>query len=321
MIYARLFRSDRPPVEADGADWQVLHSDDANLLWMDLNAPADEEFAQVMQRLGIDPRAVATARRVVVRPGVQTYPEHYLVTARCVEVGDAESPLTTVNEIDILVGQNFLVSIHPRPLPFIQEIEQRTGAYGQVGSFDASYLLYVLLHTLVAHHGRVLEEVEEKVARLEERMLRDPGRSGLHQAVTMQRHVYSLRRLLLPHRETFGALVAADSPVTPQNIEPYFRDILANVNGLVERLEHARDIIAASYNLYISNITYRTSQQLRVLTFLSAILLPMTVITGLFGTNFKLAEYEAWEPFYVMLAGMGLLTIGMLAFFHWRRWL
>jgi magnesium transporter len=143
----------------------------------------------------------------------------------------------------------------------------------------------------------------------------------LNRAVELQRRIHSLRRLVLPHRETFGALVAADSPVTPQNVEPYFRDILANLNRLIDRLDHLRDIVSGSYNLYISNVTYRTSQQLRVLTFLSAVLLPMTVITGLFGTNFPLSEYNAWEPFYVMLAGMALITAGMLAFFHWRRWL
>jgi magnesium transporter len=79
--------------------------------------------------------------------------------------------------------------------------------------------------------------------------------------------------------------------------------------------------VTASYNLYISNITFRTNQELRVLTFLSAILLPMTVITGVFGTNFKMAEYEFFEGFYVMLAGMVLGTVGMLSFFKWRRWL
>ena len=86
-------------------------------------------------------------------------------------------------------------------------------------------------------------------------------------------------------------------------------------------MEHVGDLATGSYNLYLSNISHRTNQQLRVLTFLSAVLLPMTVISGIFGTNFALAEYQAWQPFYVMLAGMALITAGLLYFFRRRRWL
>jgi magnesium transporter len=68
-------------------------------------------------------------------------------------------------------------------------------------------------------------------------------------------------------------------------------------------------------------MSYQTNQQLKVLTFLSAVLMPMTLVVGLFGTNFKLAEYDAPEPFYLMLAGMGALAVGMLLYFHYRRWL
>ncbi|MGH2352612.1 MAG: CorA family divalent cation transporter, partial [Chloroflexota bacterium] len=81
------------------------------------------------------------------------------------------------------------------------------------------------------------------------------------------------------------------------------------------------DVVTGFYGLHLTNVSYRTNQELRVLTYLSAILLPMTVITGIFGTNFALTEYGRWEPFYVMLAGMGLVTAGLLVFFHWRRWL
>jgi magnesium transporter len=236
-------------------------------------------------------------------------------------VADADDPRVAITELDMLVGKNYLISLHERPLPFIADVEDRIAAYESLGRFDASYLLYVLLHSLVVHHGRVAEDVEERVAQLEEDLLGDPGRSGLNRVVELQRQIRSLRRLVLPQRETFAVLVTADSPISPQNVEPYFRDVLADMNHLVNRLDHLRDIVSGSYNLYISNVSYRTSQQLRVLTFLSAVLLPMTVITGLFGTNFALSEYRAWEPFYLMLAGMGLIAAGMLAFFHRRRWL
>jgi magnesium transporter len=320
MIRARLLRSDHPPVEAEAADWSTLFADDANILWIDLDASNEEEFAQVTRRLDIDARAAKAARSASRRPGVLTYEQHYLVTAHWGEMDEEHGPVVVSTELDMLVGKNYLISLHERPLPFSAEVEDRIAAYGSHGRFDASFLLYVLLHSWVVHHERVVEGIEEQVAQLEEDLLGDPGRGGLNRAVELQRQIRSLRHLVLPHRETFSVLVTPDSPISPQNVEPYFRASLTNLNRLIDRLDHLRDIASGSYNLYISNVSYRTNQQLRVLTFLSAVLLPMTVITGLFGTNFTLSEYRAWEPFYAMLAGMGLIAAGMLAFFHWRRW-
>jgi magnesium transporter len=81
------------------------------------------------------------------------------------------------------------------------------------------------------------------------------------------------------------------------------------------------DVATSAYDLYLSNMSYQTNQQLKVLTFLSAVLMPMTLIVGLFGTNFTLVEYDAPEPFYVMLVGMGSLAAGMLLYFRYRHWL
>ena len=322
MIRSRLFRADRTPGPADAAAWPSLCRDDANLLWVDLEAPTDDEVAQVVERFGVQPSAAALARREQRRPLVRKFGDHYVVTVLAIEVDETPAvPRIAVIELDAFVGRNFLVSLHHRPLPFAKTLDERTAANPQLGRYDSAYLLYVLLDTLVAHYSEELDEIEEEVERLEEQLLRAPGRRPLDQAMIMKRHLQAVRRLVAPHREAFGSLITTDSPVPEHQIEAYFRDLVVHVNGLLDRLDHARDIVTGSYNLYLSNIGFRTNQQLRVLTYLSAVLLPMTVITGMFGTNFALAEYGSWEPFYVMLAGMALITAGMLAFFRWRRWL
>jgi magnesium transporter len=183
-------------------------------------------------------------------------------------------------------------------------------------------LLYVLLDTIVGHYAREFDEVEDRVERLEEQLLHQPGRAALDQATLMKRHVLTLRRLIAPHREAFGVLAAADIPlIRDAEVEVYFRDLVDHLDEFIDRLDHARDVLTGAFNLYLSNISHRSNQELRVLTFLSAVLLPMTVITGLFGTNFALTEYQSWEPFYIMVVGMGVLAAGMLAYMRWRHWL
>lgn len=303
-------------------DWPSVCSDDANLLWVDMEAPSEENLTKVAELFKIDPRAVYTIQRSDRRPTVRTYRDHHLVTGVALNVDTTEKePRLTTIPLDLLVGRNFLISLHQGPLPFAEELEERTATNPRLGRLDSSYLLYMLLDTLVSHYAREFDEVEDEVERLEEQLLSDPGRDALDQVVVMKHYIHELRRLISPHRQAFGVLVAADHQIPEQNVEGYFRDLLVHLGSLIERMDHVRDILTGSYSLYISNISHRTNQQLRVLTFLSAVLLPMTLITGIFGTNFTLAEYQYWEPFYVMLAGMGLIAMGLLMFFRLRRWL
>lgn len=321
-----LYRSDRPPTRADVQDWPSLCEDDENLLWVDMTNPSEDVLDEVSKLLGIDPRAARITRRPSTRPLVRTFKDHFVVTAFSVDVDETPAaggsvPTMQVVELNAVAGHNFLLSVHDGPLPWLKELEKRTAANPQMGRLESSYLLYVLLDTLVGDYAREFEEVEDEVERLEEALLRDTGRGAFDQVMVMKRHIHAVRRIVSPHRTAFGLLAAPDSPVPQQDVEVYFRDLIQHLDNLLERLEHARDTVTGSYNLYISNISFRTNQELRVLTFLSAILLPMTVITGVFGTNFKMGEYEFFEGFYVMLLGMALGTTGMLGFFKWRKWL
>ena len=296
-----------------------------NLLWVDAAAPSSEELDRICSTFGLSEHAAAILRHTNRRPVVRVYRDHFIVTVLSVDVEEEDtSPRIKVIELDMLVGRGYLVSLHrrPRPLPFMDELEQRAANNPHLGGLPSTYLLYVLLDTVVGGYAREFDEVEDNVERLEEQLLREPGRGGLDKATLLKRHVLNLRRLIAPHREAFGVLAAADIPlIREENVEVYFRDLLDHVEDVIDRLDHARDVLTGAFNLYISNISHRSNQELRVLTFLSAVLLPMTVITGLFGTNFALAEYASWQLFYVMLAGMGLLAAGMLGFMRWRRWL
>ena len=317
-----VFRADHTRADSTLDEWNTLCGEESATCWVDVEAPDDATLARLGEQFGLDPRALALARRREREPTVRFYPEQYLVTALAVDVDEEqERPRIRVVEIDALVGRNFVVTLRDGPLPFAEQLQERTATNPQIGRFDAAYLLYVLLDSLIDHYAQEIGEIEDGVARLEERLVRESGRRAFDRALVVKRHVERVRRLIAPHREAFGGLVGADSPIEAENGEAYFRDLTMRIGGVVDRLNQLRDQVVSSFNLYTSNQTHRTNQQLRVLTFLSAVLLPVTALTGMFGTNFKLAAYDAWEPFYVMLAGMGTITAGMLVFFRRKGWL
>src|SRR5919199_2963133 len=170
MIRAVLFRPTQPPREVPQADWAAVQGEDHVILWVDAESPTREEFGELARTLAIDPRAVERVRRVT-RPATRTYRGHYLVTAQAVDVDERRMPRIVVTELDIVVGGSFVLTAHDGPLPFLADIEERTAAFADVGAFDPSYLLYVLLDTLVSQYTRELDEVEDHVERLEEQIL------------------------------------------------------------------------------------------------------------------------------------------------------
>jgi magnesium transporter len=319
---AYVFRADEARVDAEIEEWEAVRGDEAVTFWVDVEAPDDETIARLGELFALDPRALLLARRRERGPTVRFYPEQYLVTVLAVDVDEEKDrPRTRVVETDILVGRNFVVTLRDGPLPFAEQLQARTATNPLIGRFDAAYLLYVVLESLIDDYAHEIGKIEDELARLEERLVRDPGRHAFDRTLVLKRHLEHVRRLIAPHREALGALVGADSPIEADNGEAYFRDLTMRIGVVVDRLNQLRDQVVTSFNLYTSNLSHRTNQQLRVLTFLSAVLLPVTAITGMFGTNFKLAAYEAWEPFYAMLAGMAAITAGMLAFFRRKGWL
>src|SRR5919199_5856337 len=170
MIRAVLFRPNQPPRDAPEADWTALLGEDHVILWVDAEAPSREEFGEVARTLALDPRVVERVRRVT-RPATRIYRGHYLVTAQAVEVDERRMPRIVITELDIVVGGSFVLTAHDGPLRFLSDIQERTAAFADVGAFDPSYLLYVLLDTLVSQYTRELDEVEDHVERLEEQIL------------------------------------------------------------------------------------------------------------------------------------------------------
>ncbi len=323
VVRARLFRPNERPVDIEEPAWAERCAEPGNLLWVDLEAPSQDDLVRVFHIFNVDPRAAALARSVKRRPIIRAFDDQLLVTLLSFQVDEGQrSPRIRVVEVDLLIGPQFIISVHRRALPFADELAERTLATPRRARVDCTALLYLFLDTLVAAYGRELDQVERRVEQLQLMLLREPGRKALDDAILMTRHVQTLRRLVSPHSELLATLLTVDSPsLQPMSMETNFRDALSQVRSLVAHLDHTRDMVTGGYTLYISNVSFRTNEQLKVLTVLSAILLPTTLITGVFGTNFKLAEYESWQPFYVMLVGMGAIAWSMLLFFRWRRWL
>ena len=180
MIHVTLFRPGQRPQALDLSAYAAVDQQASSLVWVEMCASSESEFAEVAAAFDLDPLAVQMLRRSNERSTVRAYETHYVVTALALEREQQSSELgLRVCVLDLVLGRRFLVSSHDRPLPFAEQLEERTATNVRRRRSESAYLLYLVLDTLVAHHARELDEVEDRVEQLETKLLGEAGREAL----------------------------------------------------------------------------------------------------------------------------------------------
>ena len=183
-------------------------------------------------------------------------------------------------------------------------------------------MLYVVLDELLDHYGVVTEHLEDDIEQMEERALHDDSDAFVEDLVKLKRYVFAAGRLADQHREVVAGFVRPDFPFEKRGeIEPYFRDIEASHARLVDRLSAAGASVNGAFDIYVSRVSHRTNHVMKVLTVVSTVLLPATLVLGVFGTSFEGVAIYSRTGFWAMLALMVLISGSILLAFRRRRWL
>jgi len=168
----------------------------------------------------------------------------------------------------------------------------------------------------------VLEDLGERLEDLEEALVTQPGQGTLQDIHTLKREMLFFRKALWPLREVIGALSRGESPLIRQATLPYVRDSYDHTIQVIDTLETYRDILSGMLDIYLSSISNRLNQIMKVLTIISTIFIPLTFFTGVYGMNFKyMPGLESPWGFPAVLCFMFAVFLAMVRFFHTREWL
>jgi magnesium transporter len=320
-----LFRPGQEPAPAGVTELPALVGDDANFVWIDLTEYAAEDLHELAALLQLHPSAVRGTLASWHRPRLAIYPTHFYVSATVVRP-DPVAYRVEVGQLDVYVGNNFLVSVHKQPLPFGEHLHERAYHSPELVALDAGYMLYLVLDETLAYYEEVNRSLQNTIQRLEERALRDPSDSFLEDLLRVKRYVFALAQLAEQHRDVFVALLRPDFPwIAATPVEEYFRDLESRLARLVDLLASAQNAVNGAFDIYVSHMAHRTNQVIKLLTMVSTVLLPSTLVLGLFGTNIatSIRSVPAGTPlgFIVMVVTMVVVSLGVLAAFRRRDWL
>ncbi len=291
-------------------------------LWVDLEAPTDAELAVLSDPFRFHPLAIEDCLTPEHQPKVEDFGGYLFLIFRGI---DFDAPVTGFETVKLaaFLGPNYLVTYHRRPLRSVDSVCERYGQEPGRGLFRGSdHLLYEILDHLIEFYFPVLEKLEEEIDAIEEELLGECGPRTLDRILSTKRRVQDIKRALAPHREVFTRIGRDAFPMIAQPTVAFYRDLYDSTARLAETADSYRDLLAGLFDAYLSVVSQRLNEVMKVLTVFATILLPLTFIVGVYGMNFDHMPELHWRYGYFAVWGVLVaIAVGMLWYFRRRGWI
>ncbi len=280
-----------------------------NLIWVDIggeDTPDDQPL--LIDTFGFHPLAVEDALIETHLPKIDDWDEYVYLVLYGVDFKQAELEVDS-HEVDVFLGPNYMVTHHSEPVNAIERLRsiyQRDAHRLQRG---ADFMLFELADAIVADFMPCLDALDETANDMEDEVFNNPTKETLPRIFTLKRAAIHLRRILSPQREVLNRLARDEYRVVDAKERVYFRGVYDHLVRLHDINEGVRDLIGGALDIYLSAVSNRLNEVMRILTMVTVLGLPLTFLTGFFGMNFFGGTYEIPAPF---ASGL-LFSVALLA--------
>ena len=308
--------------------------DHGSTFWLDMVKPTDEEYSLLDDVFGFHPLAIEDTLNYMQRPKIESYDHvgeactqgYFYMVFHGPDLETFKQKLRT-KELDLFVSEHFLVTVHEEVMKSIEEVVTRTETDpGRGLDKGTDVLLHNIIDHMVDHYQPILDYLQEALDDLEDRALGDPGPDVLTAIAVKKRELLNLRRIVGPQREVVAQLTRGEVPFIREGTRVYLRDVQDHLIRIVETVELYRDLVLGARDIYLSSISNHLNQIMKILTVISVIALPMTIVTSFFGMNFQ--DVPWWDRTLHSPAGFVfgmvmvlLMDAALLVLFRWKKWL
>ena len=296
-------------------------------LWVDFEGEAPEVCEPILDGVfGFHPLAVDDALRETHVPKIDDWGHFLYIVLHAVHFNRRDGDHVDTLELDIFLGKTYLVSHHDQAIPVVDHVWmacQRDGRYWEKG---ADHILYLLVDELVTSYMPVVEEIDEEIEQVEDRIFDRPTQSLLEQLFGLKRALLHLRRIITPQREVVNRLARDTYAVIDAEDRVFFRDVYDHLVRLHDINESLRDLVSGALDAYLSAVNNRMNEVMRTLTIITTLFMPVSFIAGFFGMNFfqPVVPLDIWtgEPAFIVTAmAMLIVPVGLYLWIRRRAWM
>jgi magnesium transporter len=255
------------------------------------------------------------------RPKIEDFDDYIYIVLRLINYNQDRE--VTSEQISLILGRNFVISLQESDgAVFAPILERLRTSKGRIRKSGADYLVYTLMDLIVDNYFVVLEKFGEALEYLEEEVVTKPSTQTLQDIHRFKYDMIMLRKSVWPLREVIGRLERRESDLIQEATGIYFKDVYDHTIVAIDNIETYRDILSGMLDIYLSSISNRLNEIMKVLTIIATIFMPLTFLAGVYGMNFKHMPELEWTWGYPASLGLMLvISLSMLIYFRKKKWL
>jgi magnesium transporter len=296
--------------------------DDDAMVWIALRDPTEEEVATVQEGLDL---ADEQARRLLEQPSQASLVDHGEHMHVTLYVASSEEGEPVLRPLECVLGSNWVVTAHEAEIDALEDFRKHAEGGSQVGSLDSPSFVAAAVEWVVTSYFRAFEAIEQELEELDSKVMSEIPKNvseDLARLVELRRSIGTLRRALSPHREVIVALAHPElDRLSTEASAERFDAIEKRLAQAVDAAREAKESTRGSFDLLVARLGQRTNDIMKVLTLVTVILLPSTLLAGVMGMNFKIGLFELAWMFWAVIVGMFGIAVLVLTVARSQRWI
>ncbi|MDO8885310.1 magnesium/cobalt transporter CorA [Candidatus Oleimmundimicrobium sp.] len=292
---------------------------DSCSIWVDLEEPTEDNFKILADIFNLHPLAIEDAKTKFNLPKIDEHVGYLFIVWHDL-LGSSGLDKMETAEVDIFLGKNFFVTVHDRKMKNLDLIFDHCKQAPDFMSRGAEWVLHHLLDVMVDGDFLLVDRISNEVDELEDRIFEVPTQENLKELFLYKRQLITIRKIAAPQREIISVLLRHETFIE-RHAYIYFQDVADHLIRIVDSVDTARDVISGAMDIYLSNVSNRMNEVMKKLTIVATIFIPLTLITGIYGMNFKNMPELYWTyGYFIVLIVMVSFVFGVFIYFKSKRW-
>jgi magnesium transporter len=290
--------------------------------WINVDGVHDvDKIQHIGAGFNLHPLVIEDIVHTGQRPKVEDYESQLFIVLRMLRWSEEADEIDD-EQVSVVLGPSWVLSFQEREGDVFDPVRDRLLLNrGRIRKLGADYLAYALIDAVVDHYFSILETLGERIESLGEDMTENPKRQDLAVIRHLKRELLFMRKSVWPLREVLGSIQRDESELVRESTRPYLRDVYDHTIQIIDTVETFRDMVSGLMDVYLSSISNRMNEVMKVLTIIATIFIPLSFVAGLYGMNFVFMPELQWRFGYFAILGV-MLAIGggMLLYFKRKKW-
>lgn len=291
------------------------------MVWIDFEAPEDKEIEVLKDVFKFHPLAIEDCLHKLQRPKVDNYKDYYFIVLN--EFAEEHTnKYFKSTQLYVFLGINYIVTLHWDNVKVINDTVKEVINSPYLFERGIDFILYTILDNMVDNYFPLSESISDKIDMIEESILRNPKKKVQDDILILKRNILKFRKVLSPQRDALNTLLRHDFPLIKEENRLYYMDVYDHMLRIYDQLDTYMELLASTMDLYMTQISNRMNEVMKVLTMITTIMMPLSLIAGIYGMNFRYIPFlNSKYGFYGTLGIMAFIAIGEFIYFKKKKWL